>query len=183
VPRRLPAGNCGKRTSAAGNPFQRSPRRHTTKPPSGTGRERLCLCDGRTENHQRRRHRLSNGRMEEESWIFGIRRRRMRGARASRTRSRARCRADVMVLKAGVANAPRPCRVEIRKKKRPWRCVARKKLGSLPRSRSRITWGCRTKTVPGNKSWRHHQEDRRRRQWAMPATIEDPKVLDETATR
>ena len=31
----------------------------------------------------------------------------------------------------------------------------------------------------GKNPARHHQEDRRRRAWTMPATIEDPKVLDE----
>ena len=77
-----------------------------------------------------------------------------------------------IVLKAGVTRAP------TRSKKR-FVALVRDKIGPVAAFKLAITVGAAAEDALGKNPARHHQEDRRRRSWSMPATIEDPEVLDE----
>jgi hypothetical protein len=125
--------------------------------------------DSRTDDIIGRRPPASTGGMEESSPASGCRR--MRGPR------RQGCDqgrgAGFLVLKAGAAR--KPAEIE----RRSWRWCA--KSSGRSRLSLAITVGRLPKT--SGRFARNHQEDRRWRRLTMPATIEDPKVLDETATR
>ena len=122
-------------------------------------------------------HRLSTGGME-EVLAAPQGRRRMRGRSASRTRSRARCRRASSVLKAGV-NRPRgrdragdASRLRARED-RPGRGLQARhhgRRGCRRRARARSSRGTMKKIADGEP-------------WTMPATIDDPAILDEIGTR
>ena len=116
-------------------------------------------------------HRLSTGGMEEvlashtdvaECAVLGIK---------DELKGEVPC--GFIVLKSGVNRPP----TEIEKE-----CIAliRDKIGPVAAFKLAITVGAAAEDALGKNPARHHQEDRRRRQpGTMPATIDDPAVLDE----
>jgi len=90
---------------------------------------------------------------------------------ASRTPSRARRPCGFVVLKAGVT------RGNARSKRKSWHWC-REKLGPVAAFKLAITVARLPKTAQ-EKSCAAPSRDRRCDQWTMPATIEDPKVLEE----
>ena len=119
-------------------------------------------------------HRLSTGGMEEilashpdvaECAVLGIK---------DAIKGEVPC--GFLVLKAGVTREPAEIEKEIV-------ALVREKLGPVAAFKLAITVGAAAENALGKNPARHHQEDRRRRAWTMPATIEDPKVLEEIGER
>ena len=115
-------------------------------------------------------HRLSTGGMEEvlashqdvaECAVIGIK---------DALKGEVPC--GFIVLKAGVDAAARRDRAGMR------RAGAREdRPGGGVQARHHR--GAAAEDALGQNPARHHEEDRRRRAWTMPATIDDPAILDE----
>ena len=78
---------------------------------------------------------------------------RLRGAESRRTRDRAEIEKEIVAL-------------------------VREKIGPVAAFKLAIS-AAAAEDALGQDPARHHEEDRRRRVWSMPATIEDPKALEE----
>jgi propionyl-CoA synthetase len=166
--RRRACRRCGKTTSASGKLPRRFP--GTTRPRRRLqGRGRLRLVMGRTDDIINvagqavdRRHGGGAGRAP--------RRRRMRAWSASRTRSRARCRA--------ASSCSRPASTAADEIEKEIVALCARRSARSRRSSSPSRWAAAEDALRQNPA-RHHEEDRRRRAWTMPATIDDPVILDE----
>ena len=115
-------------------------------------------------------HRLSTGGMEEVLAVAS-RRRRMRRARHQ---GRAQGRSAVRLHRAQIRRQP----AADRDREGMHRAHSREDRPGR-RVQARHRGGAAAEDALGENSARHHQEDRRRRHWTMPATIDDPVMLDE----